>query len=92
VTRSSARVDSRLVAALVRIDDPTQAMAETYRRLGLIADELGLPRPSYERIRHLIHAHRRQRLEPGVGEALLDIAFQNRPPESIVDALLDRRT
>lgn len=67
-------------------------IAETHRRLGLVADEIGVTRPSYERIRCLVRAHRRRPISPGIGEVLLDIALQNRPPESIIDAILDRRT
>jgi hypothetical protein len=81
-----------LLAALIRIDDPGKPMAETHRRLGLIADRLGTPRPSYERTRTLIRAHRRRPLEPGIGETLLDIALQNRPPEAIIDALIEHRS
>jgi len=91
VTRSAARVDSRLVAALARIDDPALPMAETCRRIGLVADELAVPRPSYERIRCLIRLHRRRPLDPGIGETLLEVALRNRPPESIIDALVERR-
>ena len=47
MTRSAARVDSRLVAALARIDDPALPMAETCRRIGLVADELAVPRPQH---------------------------------------------
>ena len=89
MTRSSARVDSRLLAALIRIDDADRPMAETYRRLGLVADALGVTRPSYERVRQLLHEHRRRPIVPGIGDTLLDIALQNRPPESIVDALIE---
>jgi hypothetical protein len=36
--------------------------------------------------------HRRRPLEPVIGEMLLDIAFQRRPPESIIEAIVERRT
>jgi hypothetical protein len=92
VTRSAAKLDSRLLAALVRIDKEDRPIAESHRRLGLVADEIGVPRPSYERVRCVIREHRRRPIRPGIGEVLLDIALQNRPPESIIDAILDRRT
>jgi hypothetical protein len=38
----------------------------------------------YERILCLV-------LEPGIGETLLDIALQRRPPESIIEAIVERR-
>ena len=66
-------------------------MAETYRDLGVVADELGLSRPSYERVRQLIHLLRRRRIDPGPGEILLDIALRNRPPAAIIDAVIALR-
>jgi len=92
MTRSAARVDSSLLAALVRIDTPDVAIAETHRRLGAVADGLGVTRPSYERVRHLVRAHRRRPIDPGIGEMLLDIALQNRPPEALIDTIIDRRS
>jgi hypothetical protein len=86
---AAPRIDSRLVAALVRIDDPRRPIAETNRRLGSIAAELGLTKPSYEQVRVVLHALRRGVREPGVGTLLLDIAFRTRSPEQILDALTD---
>ena len=81
------RIDSRLVAALVRIDDPKRPIAETNRRLGGIAAELGVPKPSYEQVRVLVHAIRRRRVDPGIGELLLDFALRTRSPEQILEIL-----
>jgi len=83
------RIDSRLVAALVRIDDPKRPIAETNRRLGRVARELGLPKPSYEQVRVIVHAIRRGKHEPGVGSLLLDLAFRTRSVEAVVDLLID---
>jgi hypothetical protein len=88
---SAPRVDKRLIAALGRLDREDRPIAETHRLLGLVADELGLPRPSYERVRLRVLELRRRGPEPGIGSVLLDIALQQRPPESIIDALIDRR-
>jgi len=81
-----------LLAALVRIDRQDAPIAETHRRLALVADELGVMRPSHERVRVLVRAHRRRRVDPGIGEMLLDIALQNRPPEAVIDAIIGRRS
>jgi hypothetical protein len=86
---AAPRIDSRLVAALVRIDDPRRPIAETNRRLGSIAAELGLTKPSYEQVRVVLHALRRGVREPGVGTLLFDLAFRTRSPEQILDALTD---
>ena len=74
------RIDSRLVAALVRIDDPRRPIAETNRRLGRVAAELGLAKPSYEQVRVIVHAIRRGKQEPAIGSLLLDLAFRTRSP------------
>jgi hypothetical protein len=89
VPPAAPRIDSRLVAALVRIDDPHRPIAETNRRLGSVAAELGLVKPSYEQVRVVLHAVRRGKREPGVGTLLLDFAFRTRSPEQILDALID---
>jgi hypothetical protein len=54
-------IDWRLLALLVELDDETRPIAETNRRLGRAADLLGIPRPSYEQVRALVHAIRRAR-------------------------------
>jgi hypothetical protein len=88
VTVIAPRIDPRLLAALVRLERRRSGpIAETHRRLGEVADFLGLPRPSYERVRVLVNEHRRNALNPGPGEMLLDIAFRKRPPQAVLDAL-----
>jgi hypothetical protein len=47
LTRCGPRIDQRLVAEIARLDDPTLPIAETNRRLGVVAEGLGLLRPSY---------------------------------------------
>jgi hypothetical protein len=82
---SAPRVDSRLVAAVELLDDPTVRIAETNRRLGVVAGALGLPRPSYEEVRRLVHEYRRLGPRPGAGAVLLDVAFRVRPPTALGD-------
>jgi len=84
---AAPRIDSRLVAAIVHLDKPHHPIAETNRRIGVLAGDLDLPRPSYEQIRTLVKAHRRGRLRPTAGQVLLDIAFRVRPPEALLDYL-----
>jgi hypothetical protein len=62
-------------------------MAETNRRIGALAGDLGLPRPSYEQVRLLVKDHRRGRLRPTAGRILLEIGFRARPPEALLDYL-----
>ena len=85
VVQAAPRIDSRLVAALARTDKPGRPIAETHRRVGAAADRLGLPRPSYEQVRVIVHDLRDRRHGPGVGELLLDVAFQKRPVKALAD-------
>jgi hypothetical protein len=74
--------------ALEAVDDPGEPIAECRRRIGEVARELGLPRPSYERVRQLVHAHRLSRSKPDHIDAVLDLAFNTRPPEEVLADLL----
>jgi hypothetical protein len=60
---SSPRLDPRLVAAAIALDDPGESMAETWRRVGGVAESLDLTRPGYDSIREIVRAHRRRRTE-----------------------------
>jgi hypothetical protein len=83
------RIDSKLIAALRVLDDERLPIAETNRRVGELAVHVGLPRPSYEQVRTLVHALRAAGPPPGaaLGELLLDIAFRVRPPIALADIL-----
>lgn len=81
------RIDSRLVAAAERLDRATTPIAETNRRVGQVAEELGLVRPSYEQVRSIINLARRRGRQPTAGDVLLEIAFRTRPPEALIDYL-----
>jgi hypothetical protein len=79
------RIAPRLLEAIVRLDKKTVPIAETCRRVGREAERLGLPRPSYQRVRELVHASRRIRRGPSTASVLVDVAFRARPPEAILD-------
>ena len=81
------RTDSRLVTAAERLDSPWTPIAETNRRIGAVAAELGLFRPSYEQIRRVVQRAREQGRYPSAGEVLLKIAFRSRPPTALIDQL-----
>jgi hypothetical protein len=87
VTVSAPRIDARLLAALTRLDDESRPIADLHRRLGEVADWLGVPRPSYEQVRVIAKANRRMPIYAGIGEVLLEIAFRSRPPEALLDLL-----
>ena len=87
MTSSAPRLDLRLVAAVERLDDGSMPVAEIGRRLGGVAAELGVPRPSYEQIRVLVRRHRRRELPPNAREILLAVACRSRPPEALLELL-----
>jgi hypothetical protein len=76
VTAASPRLDPRLRRGATRLDDPRLPVAETWRKVGLLADDLGLTRPGYDTIRLIVRRHRRRRsevrelLEPVIGDLL----------------------
>jgi len=87
VVAAAPRTSRRLIAALERLDDPRLPIAETNRRLGEIAELIGLPRPSYEQVRRIVRAQRAGYRPPGVGSILLDISFRGAPPEALLDVV-----
>jgi hypothetical protein len=83
------RIDARLVAALVRLDRRDVPIAELHRRLGAVADEIGLTRPSYQQVRVVLHALRSNRRHPGAGELLLDLTLSTQSKRAILRILED---
>ena len=84
LTITGPRIDERLVAALAKLDDPTLPIAETNRRLGVVAEGLGLIRPSYQQVRVIVHELRSQKRSSRVGETLLQIAYGMRTQEQML--------
>jgi hypothetical protein len=81
----AARMSPRLLETLVRTDDRSIPIAETCRRVGSEADRIGVTRPSYERVRLLVHESRRIRRGPSTASVLADVALRVRPPEAVLD-------
>ena len=83
------RISHRLLEAIVRIDDESVPIAETYRRVADHADRLRLPRPSYQRVRVLVHEARRlrRRRGPSTASVLFDVAVRSRPPDAVLEHL-----
>jgi hypothetical protein len=79
------RISPKLLRALDRIDDRWLPIAEINRRLGAEAERLGYPRPSYQRVRELLHQLRRMRRGPTTASVLLEVALRARPPEAFLD-------
>jgi hypothetical protein len=82
VVEIAPRYDGRIIEAVRALDDRGEPMAETARRVGAAAAELGLPKPSYVHLRRLIVAHRdeqdaerarRAEIRRILGDAYLDL-------------------
>jgi hypothetical protein len=84
------RIPSRLLGVLVLLDDPSVPIAETNRRLGAHADRMSITRPSYQRVRELVHLLRRLRRRPAARRlgCRLTLRLRTRPLELFVDHAL----
>jgi hypothetical protein len=79
------RFSPRLIDAIVRLDDRRVPIAEVNRRVGQEAERLGVRRPSYQRVRVLVHQLRRVRKRPRTAAVLLEVAVRARPPDAFLD-------
>ena len=80
------RLSPRLVAELARLEKSGMPIAEPCRRIGDAAERMGLRRPSYERVRTLVHEfRRRRRYGPSTAAVAWEVAVRARPPEHILD-------
>jgi len=60
VVESAPRYDPRILEAVRALDDRGEPMAEIARRVGRVAAEFGLPKPSYVHLRRYLIEHRQQ--------------------------------
>jgi hypothetical protein len=74
VVAAGPRIHPRLLDLIERLDDGTLPIAEICRRVGAEAEARGLVRPSYERIRTLVHLARLSR--PALGPSALRIVWE----------------
>jgi len=72
----------RLLDVVERLAAKNAPIAEINRLVGAEAERLDLPKPSYERVRQLVHEARElQRGYVSAGEILLDVATLRRSPK-----------
>jgi hypothetical protein len=81
------RISHRLIEAIVRLDDRSRPIAETYRRVGAEAERLGLTRPSYQRIRELVHETRTARPRLSVSDVVRLVTMPLKSPDDALDRL-----
>jgi hypothetical protein len=88
MSRSAPRISRRLLREIEHAAHGGGSIAEICRSIGIAADQLGVPRPSYEQIRIHVHAARRwRRAHPSAAEVALDVAFRVKPVTAVLDHL-----
>ena len=90
MTPAAPRLDHRLLAAIGDLDRRDRPIADTNRKVGVVAAALGLPKPSYEQVRTIVHASRNGKRYYGLVDAYVDLTFQMAPAPEIVRRLLER--
>jgi hypothetical protein len=90
VARSAPRIDQRLLAAIADIDRRGRPIAETNRLVGQVAETMGLPKPSYEQVRQVVHRARNGGRRYGLREAYVDASFRKAAPQVVVQRLTER--
>jgi hypothetical protein len=89
VVQLAPRIDERLVAAAARFDRRGRPIAEINRLVGGVAEALGLPRPSYERIRLTVHELRAGRHPPRLALYLYATSLRRLPADVVIELLAE---
>jgi len=90
VYAAAPRVERRFLEALRRLDDRSVPIAETYRRARGLADQMGVPRPSYEHVRLHLQATRWRELDRKKARDLLfELAYNTRAADQVGADLLE---
>ena len=90
MTPAAPRIPPRLLDAVAAHDDGSRPIAEIIRRVGDEADRLGITRPSYERIRQLVHENRARPCGPSDLRLGLEATALLRSKESVAYELARR--
>lgn len=89
VYAAGPRVERRFLDGAVQLDDRSVPIAETYRRVRDLAEQMGIPRPSYERLRvHLRATRRREEDRTRTRELVFQLAYNTRPADVVLPELL----
>jgi hypothetical protein len=80
------RLSPRLLDFIEAVSELRVPIAEISRMVGAEAERLGLPRPSYQRVRVLVHEARElRRGHVSATDLLLDIATRRRSPYALTE-------
>lgn len=83
-------MEQRFLDGALGLDDRRLPVAEIYRRTRALAEEMGVPRPSYERVRlHLKAARTLQAQRWAARELMLQLAFNTRRADAVIEDLLE---
>ena len=89
-TTFAPRLSPRVLDLIVRLDDRSVPIAEVNRRVGREAQQLGYVKPSYQRVRVLVHLARRiRRRRRSTAAVVAEVAVRARPPEALWEHLHD---
>jgi len=86
------RYSQRIFDLVRALDDADEPMAETCRRVGRAAEQIGLPRPSYSHLRRFIKEERAHRaaIAQVVRDVTSDLLAARVPHPDHLERLLDR--
>ena len=98
MVRAAPRYSPLIVDWVRELDDPTEPIAETCRRVGDRAEALAIPRPSYSHLRRLvrrerawreIEERRRAEIRAALGDAAVRVASGRFvDPNDVLDRIL----
>jgi hypothetical protein len=85
------RLSLRLIDEIERLSRRQVPIAEINRLVGAEAARMGLHRPSYERVRMLVHEARalRRAGRESVSTLALEVAFRSRPHVALYERFVD---
>ena len=88
---AAAQIEGALLFELARLARESKPIAEINREVGRRAAALGMVKPSYARVRQLVHELRSAAADdvadPSWLELLLDVDLRARSPMAIIDKL-----
>ena len=84
------RLPQRLLDVIDRLAARRVPIAEINRMVGAESERMGLPRPSYQRVRTLVQEARAIRAaRPSTASVAWDVALRNRLPIELVEHLAE---
>lgn len=87
-TTFAPRIPPKVLETIVRLDDRRVPIAEVNRRVGLEAQRLGYTKPSYQRVRELVHVARAmRRRRNSTTRVVAEVALRVSPPEGLWEHL-----